>query len=249
MLNPLTAHGLAGNVMQFIRFALELVTEGERVYNAAEEARRRSLQVSEEVDDSSWQSPIRLGRALSIAGAATSKPKKLKRLARSGKQAILAAWRRESREQLAVRLEGYQKQINTRVLFSLRRSLQDSDTRSSHQFEVLDERTKALLVAVTVGGDRVDDRLNDQIELTAEQAQGNQLLLTLFGDRRSPNGGKLRHLLEPSAPEQETLARLQAERHPSEIAAFLSDIHPRQQSMLWTLLSNNDEGNCNFSTH
>lgn len=36
MLNPLTAHGLAGNVMQFIRFALELVTEGERVYNAAE---------------------------------------------------------------------------------------------------------------------------------------------------------------------------------------------------------------------
>ena len=40
------------------------------------------------------------------------------------------------------------------------------------------------------------------------------------------NDEKLKHLLNPVQDEDETLHRLQAERHPSEIAAYLNEVYP-----------------------
>ncbi|KAK5136970.1 hypothetical protein LTR08_001477 [Meristemomyces frigidus] len=222
-MDPLTALSVAGNVIQLISFAHELVTEGSKIYQVvdgvvvenkdAETLATDLCKLNEGLTESQSQwiaahkgqqlDPDEMclrdlcARCSDIAEelilqlqklkvkdtGATSKTDKIQRIARSGKQALLSAWRKDAREKLASRLEGFQREIDTRILFSLRKGLQASNVQSTRQYQTLDQRTKDLMVTIISSGDKIDDRLVVQTavlsQLAAEQAGTKHMLFTL----------------------------------------------------------------------
>ena len=217
MLDPLTALGLAGNVLQVISFTVDLVSEGNRIYNAADgalEENRDSATIADDLDklsaglsdaQSKWLAAHngqrldpdeqRLGeicdRCGEIARTLIAQLDKLKvegkhRRIKSFKQAIVSVWRADEIEKTAAQLEKYRNEIDSHILFGLRKSLQENDVRSSQQYAALDQRTRDLTDAILDGGGKLDD----QAVVLAHIAAQNDKLLTIVESRersRSPS--------------------------------------------------------------
>ena len=110
-----------------------------------------------------------------------AKHRKLK----SYKQALVLVWRKDAIDQVANRLEKYRQELNTQVLFGLRKSAEQADVKSSTQFAALDQQTKDLTLAVL----DADKKFDTQAEVLAKIHQNtSQILSTIETERkRSPS--------------------------------------------------------------
>ena len=222
MLDPLTALGVAGNVLQIIDFGFQLVGEGNKIYHATNGALEENKAAEDLANDLSnltsglsasqdkWMKAhgdtqldpdeVRLrnicDRCTEIAVELRIHLQKLKvqegvkyRKLKSYKQALISVWRKDQVEAVAGRLEKYQREIDTHILFGLRKSADQADLKNSAQFTTLDQRTKDLTVAVLEGGKKLDGRLSDHSDVLAKiHEQNNQILSTIVTERkRSPS--------------------------------------------------------------
>ena len=155
MADPITAFtaiGLAGNVAQFIEYALKIVSKGKEAYKnvdgvthensdferVADELRVSSKKLSSSLADRNVQPKdpaaknedaglIAIAQSCEkIAGSLINlldtfkvEPGKFRRL-RSLGQAVKAAWKKDEVEQLEATLRSYQRQLDTRIIVSLR---------------------------------------------------------------------------------------------------------------------------------
>lgn len=223
MLDPLTALGLAGNLIGLIQFSYEIVSEGNKLYHdasgvltqnkAVEEVSSDLAELSESLKakQEEWRlahgrtaldpDELRLrnlcDRCVEVAyelqiqlNKLKAKEGRAKRL-RSYKQALIAVWRKDDVEELERRLERYQKEVDTRVLFSIRQSLQDADVKSSEQFATLDQRTKDLAAAVVDHNGNFDTKLDHHTDVLAQIAAGqiktHELLQVVVSSVRTPS--------------------------------------------------------------
>ena len=223
MLDPLTALGLAGNLIQVIQFSYDIVSEGNKLYHDASGVLTQNKSVEEVSNDladlseslkakqEEWRrahgrtsldpDELRLrnlcDRCVEVAyelqiqlSKLKAKEGRAKRL-RSYKQAVIAVWRRDEVEELERRLERYQKEVDTRVLFSIRQNLHDADIKSSEQFATLDQRTKDLAAAVLDHNGIFDTKLDHHTDILAQIAAGqiktHELLQVVVGAARTPS--------------------------------------------------------------
>jgi len=233
MLDPLTALGLAGNLIQVIQFSYDIVSEGNKLYHDASGVltQNKSIEeVSSDLTDLSeslktkqeeWRvahgrtsldpDELRLrnlcDRCVEVAyelqiqlNKLKAKEGRAKRL-RSYKQAVIAVWRKDEVEELERRLARYQKEVDTRVLFSIRQNLQDADVKSSEQFATLDQRTKDLAAAVLDHHGSFDTKLDHHTDVLSQIAAGqiktHELLQVVVSAARTPS---------PAPPQYERLA-------------------------------------------
>ena len=223
MLDPITALGVAGNVMQVIDFSYKLVSEGNKIYHstngaleenrAAEELASDLARLTSGLSESQrkWikargdtqldpdETRLRniCDRCTEIAVELNVQLQKLKvqdgsnhRRLKSYKQAIVSVWRNDSVEQIATRLDKYRQELNTHILFGLRKSADEHDVKHSEQFAALTQQQKDLTVAVLDGDKKVESRLSDQAEVLARiQDNTSQILSTIEIEqrRRSPS--------------------------------------------------------------
>ena len=151
-ITALTAIGLAGNVVQFVDYALKIVCKGSEAYNSVSGVTNENLGI-ERVTSELRASVEKLSSSLSncsiqkdgqsvngedaglveiaqscgkIAASLINRldtfkvePGRLRRL-RSLGQAIKAAWNRDEVEHLEATLGNYQRQLDTRIIVSLR---------------------------------------------------------------------------------------------------------------------------------
>jgi ankyrin repeat protein len=222
MLDPLTALGLAGNLIQVIQFSYDIVSEGNKLYHDASGVLTQNKSVEEVSSDlanlseslktkqEEWRvahgrtsldpDELRLrnlcDRCVEVAYELQIQLNKLKakegrgKRLRSYKQAVVAIWRKDEVEELERRLERYQKEVDTRILFSIRQNLQDADVKSSEQFATLDQRTKDLADAVLDNHGNFDTKLDHHTEVLAQIAAGqiktHELLQVVVGAVRTP---------------------------------------------------------------
>ncbi|KAK3691563.1 hypothetical protein LTR37_018572 [Vermiconidia calcicola] len=200
MLDPLSALGVAGNLIQLIDFGFKLVSEGKEIYEStsgalednkvaetlANDLAKLTTGVTEsqtkwlaahaetQLDPDEIQLRNLCDRCTEIAVELNIHLQKLKvderakhRKLKSVKQAIISVWKKEKVEAIANRLEKYQSEVDTQVLFGLRKSAQAADVKNSAQFEALDQQTKELTITVLDGGKKLDARLSNQDEILA----------------------------------------------------------------------------------
>lgn len=151
-ITALTAISLAGNVAQFVDYALKIVSKGKEAYKSVDGVTDKNSDI-ERVTDELLASSKRLSGSLAncrtepndsaaikedagliaiaqscekIAGSLLNlldtfkvEPGKLRRL-RSLGQALKAAWKKDEVEQLEATLRSYQRQLDTRIIVSLR---------------------------------------------------------------------------------------------------------------------------------
>lgn len=248
-MDPLTALGLAGNIIQVISFTHELVSEGNKIYHAVDgvlienkdyeevahdldlltsrltESQRTWLasHPNSELDPDEVQLRNICDRCSEIAIELTRNLQKLRvqegtkhRRLKSYKQALISVWRKDAVEDIASRLERYQREMDSRILVGLRKSLQDASIQSSAQYGQLDQRTKDLFSAIVNSGNRLETSLGDQHELLSRIADGqdhtHQMLMTIVERSRVPSPG-------PPAYEQATSGSSAAEPTPLHEAA------------------------------
>ena len=149
-ISAFTAIGLAGNITQFVDFALKIVSTAKEAYQnvngvtdensdierVAGELRGSSkklssslcsVQPNDPADASEDAGLIAIAQSCEkIAGSLISlldtfkvEPGKFRRL-RSLGQAVKAAWKKDDVEQLETTLRSYQRQLDTRIIVSLR---------------------------------------------------------------------------------------------------------------------------------
>jgi ankyrin repeat protein len=223
MLDPLTALGLAGNLIQVIQFSYDIVSEGNKIYHdsgtvlsqnkTAEEvaADLSELTQSLKAKQEEWRvshgrtalepDETRLrnvcDRCVEVAYELQIQLNKLKakdgrgKRLRSYKQALISVWRKDAIEEIAARLKRYQEELDTRVLLGIRQSLQEADVRNAAQFTTLDQRTKALTVAVLDHNGNFDTKLDQHtdllIQIAAGQARTHEMLQAVAGAARTPS--------------------------------------------------------------
>lgn len=155
MADPITAFtaiGLAGNVVQFVDYALKIVSKGREAYKSVdgvtdensdiesvtEELRASSKRLSSSLANCSVlpndtaatredtglvsiaQSCEEIAKSLiNLLDTFKVEPGKFRRI-RSLGQAIKAAWKKDEVEQLEATLRSYQRQLDTRIIVSLR---------------------------------------------------------------------------------------------------------------------------------
>ena len=217
MLDPLTALGLAGNVIQIIDFSIKLVTEGNKVYHsangtleenrAAEELANDLKQLTTGLSDSQrkWiedhpagqldPDEIRLlnicNRCRKAADELNVQLQKLKvqdgtrlRRLKSYKQALISVWQKDAVEDLGNRLETCQRELDTQILFGLRKSAQEADLKNSAQFEALGQQTKDLIIAVLDSDRKVESRLTFQDKVLSRIDDNTAQILSAIDERR-----------------------------------------------------------------
>ncbi|KAF2145650.1 uncharacterized protein K452DRAFT_211711, partial [Aplosporella prunicola CBS 121167] len=144
MMDPLTAIGLASNVVQFITFASDLVSKGRVIYKSADGQLVETLELSEITEI--LQAEIEVDHISTGGRLATKTDKQLEELCNgcrgvstdllraidalkfngrhrkwnSFRQALQSIWKEEEIQSLTMRLERYRSQIDTTLLFSLR---------------------------------------------------------------------------------------------------------------------------------
>ena len=148
-ITALAAIGLAGNVAQFVEQSLRIVSKGRETYNSVNGVTEEHVNI-EEVTSALQTSSQKLSLSLSncrvsagdddedtglisIAQSCSTiadslialletfrvEPGKFRRL-RSLGQAIKASWKKDEVENLEVVLKNYQRQLDTRIIVSLR---------------------------------------------------------------------------------------------------------------------------------
>lgn len=204
MLDPLTALGLAGNLIQVIQFSYDIVSEGNKIYHDTGGVLDHNKTTEEVASDLSeltqalktkqeeWRvahgrtaldpDETRLrnlcDRCVEVAFELQIQLNKLKakegrgKRLRSYKQALISVWRKDAIEEIAARLKRYQQELDTRVLLGIRQSLQQADVRNAEQFTTLDQRTKALTVAVLDHNGKFDTKLDQHTDLLVQIAAG-----------------------------------------------------------------------------
>jgi ankyrin repeat protein len=223
MLDPLTALGLAGNLIQVIQFSYDIVSEGNKIYNDSGSVLSQNKTAEEVATDLSeltqslkakqeeWRvahgrtalepDETRLrnlcDRCVEVAYELQIQLNKLKakdgrgKRLRSYKQALISVWRKNDIEEIAARLKRYQEELDTRVLLGIRQSLQEADVRSTKQFTTLDQRTKALTLAVLDHNGNFDTKLDQHTDLLAQIAAGqiktHEMLQAVAGSARTPS--------------------------------------------------------------
>ncbi|KAK4504760.1 hypothetical protein PRZ48_002722 [Zasmidium cellare] len=215
-MDPLTAFSLASGVAQLLSFAGALVSAGNEIYRAAdgvllenkdsEEVAKDLQELSSEVSDSQarlltgqslgpdeWRLRVIADNCTSIATELITRLDKLKvqgknRRLKSYKQALMSVWQKDELEKVADRLEKYQRELDTRILFSLRKRLEGQDVRQTEQFKTLDKRAQDLMIAILDGGDRIDIHLTNQDGVLSKILSGQDQILSIVNDRaRSPS--------------------------------------------------------------
>ena len=223
MLDPLTALGLAGNLIQVIQFSYDIVSEGNKIYNDSGSVLSQNKTAEEVATDLSeltqslkakqeeWRvahgrlplepDETRLrnlcDRCVEVAYELQIQLNKLKakdgpgKRLKSYKQALISVWRKGDIEEIAARLKRYQEELDTRVLLSLRESLREADVRNAEQFTTLDQRTKALTVAVLDHNGNFDTKLDQHtdllVQIAAGQARTHEMLQAVAGAARTPS--------------------------------------------------------------
>lgn len=223
MLDPLTALGLAGNLIQVIQFSYDIVSEGNKIYNDSGSVLDQNKTAEEVATDLSeltqslkakqeeWRAAhgraalepdeTRLrnlcDRCVEVAYELQIQLNKLKtkdgrgKRLRSYKQALISVWRKDDIEEIAARLKRYQEELDTRVLLGIRQSLQEADVRNAEQFTTLDQRTKALTVAVLDHNGNFDTKLDQHTDLLVQIAAGqiktHEMLQAVAGVARTPS--------------------------------------------------------------
>jgi ankyrin repeat protein len=223
MLDPLTALGLAGNLIQVIQFSYDIVSEGNKIYEDAGDVLGQNKTAEEVATDLSeltqnlkakqeeWRvahgrtalepDETRLrnlcDRCIEVAYELQIQLNKLKakdgrgKRLRSYKQALVSVWRKDAIEEIAERLKRYQQELDTRVLLGIRQSLQEADARNTKQFTTLDQRTKALTVAVLYHNGGFDIKLDQHTDLLVQIAAGqiktHEMLQAVAGTARTPS--------------------------------------------------------------
>jgi ankyrin repeat protein len=223
MLDPLTALGLAGNLIQVIQFSYDIVSEGNKIYHDAGGVLEQNKTVEEVATDLSkltrnlkakqeeWRvahgrtslepDETRLrnlcDRCVEVAYELQIQLNKLKakdgrgKRLRSYKQALISVWRKDDIEEIAARLKRYQQELDTRVLLGIRQSLQEADVRNADQFTTLDQRTKALTVAVLDHNGNFDTKLDQHTDLLVQIAAGqiktHEMLQAVAGAASTPS--------------------------------------------------------------
>lgn len=223
MLDPLTALGLAGNLIQVIQFSYDIVSEGNKIYNDSSSVLDQNKTAEEVATDLSeltqnlkakqeeWRvahgrtalepDETRLrnlcDRCVEVAYELQIQLNKLKakdghgKRLRSYKQALISVWRKDDIEEIAARLKRYQQELDTRVLLGIRQSLQEADVRNAEQFTTLDQRTKALTVAVLDHSGNFDTKLDQHTDLLVQIAAGqirtHEMLQAVAGVARTPS--------------------------------------------------------------
>ncbi|KAM0722171.1 hypothetical protein Q7P37_001612 [Cladosporium fusiforme] len=108
---------------------------------------------------------------------------------RSYKQALMSVWHKDGIEDIAKRLERYQSELDTRVLVDLRQKLQDAEGQNTEQFNILDQRTKAVLDH----HGSFDTKLEHHTEILAQiregQLKAQEMLQVVVRNARSPSPG------------------------------------------------------------
>lgn len=223
MLDPLTALGLAGNLIQVIQFSYDIVSEGNKIHNdsgtvlsqnkTAEEVATDLSELTQnlKVKQEEWRvahgcaalepDETRLrklcDRCVEVAFELQIQLNKLKakdgranRL-KSYKQALISVWRKDAIEEIADRLKRYQQELDTRVLLGIRQSLQEADVRNADQFTTLDQRTKALTVAVLDHNGNFHTKLDHHTDLLVQIAAGqiktHEMLQAVACTARTPS--------------------------------------------------------------
>lgn len=215
-MDPPSALSLASGIVQLISFAGNLVSAGNEIYRAtdgdllenkdseevARDLRELSSQVSktqsslltgQKLEPEEWRLGIIAGNCTGIATELVTRLDKLKvqgkkRHIKSYKQALMSVWQKDELEKIADRLKKYQRELNTRILFSLRKRLEDQDLRHTDGFKSLDKRTQDLMIAVMDSGDKIDIHLTNQDGVLSQLLTGQDKLLSIVNDRaRSPS--------------------------------------------------------------
>jgi ankyrin repeat protein len=223
MLDPLTALGLAGNLIQVIQFSYDIVSEGNKIYNDSGSVHGQNKTAEEVATDLSeltqnlkakqeeWRvahgrtslepDETRLrnlcDRCVEVAYELQIQLNKLKakdgrgKRLKSYKQALISVWRKDDIEEIAARLKRYQQELDTRVLLGIRQSLQEADVRNADQFTTLDQRTKALTIAVLDHNGNFDTKLDQHTDLLVQIAAGqirtHEMLQAVAGVARTPS--------------------------------------------------------------
>lgn len=225
MLNPLTALGLAGNLIQVIQFSYDIVSEGNKIYNdasgivtqnkATEEVASDLAKLTEALKAKQDEWRVAHGRTalepdeillrnlcdkcVEVAFELQIQLDKLKAKEGSGKRlrsykaALVSVWRKDQVEEIAQRLERYQREVDTRVIIGIRHSLQEADARNTQQFDTLDQRTKDLTDAVLSHNGsfhtKLDQNADTLAQIAAGQAKTHELLQVVVKASRTPSPG------------------------------------------------------------
>lgn len=225
MIEPLSALGLASNLISVIQFSYDIVSEGNRIYQDANgilTANKATEEVAKDLSDltetlkskqDEWQTAhnqlpldeddicIRniCERCIEVSMELQIQLNKLKvkegpgKRLRSYRQALISVWHKDGIEELARRLQRYQSELDTRVLVSIRQSLKDSEVKSSEKFSDLDQRTKALTMAILEHNGRFDTKLDDHTDIISQLRDGQlkiqEMLQVVVGGARSPSPG------------------------------------------------------------
>jgi ankyrin repeat protein len=223
MLDPLTALGLAGNLIQVIQFSYDIVSEGNKIYNdsgsvlgqnkTAEEVATDLSELTQNLKAKQEEWRVAHGRTslepdetrlrnlcdrcVEVAYELQIQLNKLKakdgrgKRLKSYKQALISVWRKDDIEEIAARLKRYQQELDTRVLLGIRQSLQEADVRNADQFTTLDQRTKALTIAVLDHNGNFDTKLDQHTDLLVQIAAGqiktHEMLQAVAGVARTPS--------------------------------------------------------------
>jgi hypothetical protein len=153
MLDPLTALGLASNIVQLITFTSDLVAKGRDIYQSTDGALVENLEleaITKSLRELSIEvvPPVSRGFPLTkvegqlqqlcegCQNVADELLKVIQKLKTQGphkgwtsfRQALNSVWREDEIQALSIRLERYRRQIDTTLLLSLRERLQSMPT-------------------------------------------------------------------------------------------------------------------------
>jgi effector-binding domain-containing protein len=191
MLDPLTALGLASNVVQLITFTGDLVAKGRDIYQSTDGGLVENLEleaITKSLQDLSLEVALPPGIPLTkverelqqlcdgCRKAADELLDVIQKLKAQGphkrwvsfRQALNSVWKAEEIQALSIRLERYRRQIDTTLLLSLRETLQSLLTVSGKPYERASQR---VLGSVDKSKQWQDDFIN-ALQQQAWQVQG-----------------------------------------------------------------------------
>jgi hypothetical protein len=156
MLDPLTALGLASNIVQLIQFTSDLVAKGRDIHQSTDGALVENLEL-EAITKSLRELSVEVASPVSEGSHLTKVEEQLQQLCEgcqnvadelldviqklkiqglhkrwtSFRQALTSVWKEDEIQALSIRLERYRRQIDTTLLLSLREKIKSMPVRSS----------------------------------------------------------------------------------------------------------------------
>ncbi|KAF1985983.1 hypothetical protein K402DRAFT_454666 [Aulographum hederae CBS 113979] len=210
-MDPLSALGLAANVVQFVEFGAKIVSRSHTLYKSGQLVDWRDLQATANELALLFKTLKRSTTTISSVPQFKPEEQALYRLAeecadvahelnevteglkvdteksrrvwRSIRHALQSVYKDEKLEQLNKRLNGFRDQLNTHILVSLKCNIDLISIQQSARFDLQGEATRRIIQILLDERDNFTAKLQSQIDVITHLAETLDATITADGDR------------------------------------------------------------------